>query len=139
MSRDADNSTILALPDKEEIIVLRKKHLKRKLPSLAPNQHADNNKIGWFRTENLDTGLSIDWQTLNGHERSALFHELESQMNLASLRLELGWLIANLWRVEGFRLLWSIPDPNMGMKESSRYFAEEARWRAWAVRAPFSR
>lgn len=139
MACDADNKIILALPDIEELVILRKKYLKRKMPSLATNQHADNTKLGWFKTASSEAGLTIDWQTLNGQEHCEIFHELENQLNLAPLRLELGWLIANLWRVEGFRLLWSIPDPNIGMKESSRYFTEEARWRAWAVREPFSR
>jgi len=140
MASDLNNEEIiLPLPGEEELIRLRKEHIKRKLPTLDPNQHADNTKIGWFKTTDTPTGMIVEWQMINCDEHSEKFHKLESIPQLAHLRLEFGWLMANLWKVEGLRLLWAIPDPNVGMKESSRYFTEEARWRGWAVSVPFKR
>ena len=56
--------------------------------------------------------------------------------DLAAQRLEVGWLIANLRMIEGRHVRDAIPGPNGAMRESSRYFEAEDRWRHWSqVRA----
>ena len=127
------------LPNEEETLRLRKLHSRRKLPSLITDQEAYNKKLGWFRTQTTLEGLIISWSTANGKEHSEQFKALEREQNLVELRKELGWLIADFWNAEGLRLLRDIPDPNLGMKESSRFFVEENRWRGWAVKEPFIR
>jgi hypothetical protein len=100
---------------------------------VLPDTDYSNSKVGRFNTVADGDDVRINWQIAGGDAKSALFAELSSNQAYADLRLEYGWMMANCWRVEGLRTLWSIPGPNEAMQESNRFFKEEARWRAWAL------
>lgn len=127
-------TAVIALPTRSELPALRAKRDRRlKPPRLAAGEWSSNTVLGSFEALETPEGLRVDWQVINGEKRSALFEELETRSELADWRLELGWLLANGWRVEGLRLLWSIPGPNEAQQESAPYFKQERRWRQWAV------
>jgi hypothetical protein len=122
------------MPDKAELAELRAKSDKRlKPPTLNAGEWSSNTVLGEFETVDDPKGLRVNWQVINGERRTALFSDLSTKKELADLRLELGWLLANGWRVEGLRLLWSIPGPKEAQVESAPFFKEERRWRQWAV------
>lgn len=127
-------TAVIALPTPSELPALRAKRDRRlKPPRLNSGEWSSNTVLGAFETLDTPEGLSVTWQVVNGEIRTALFEELETRSELADLRLELGWLLANGWRVEGLRLLWSIPGPKEAQDESEPFFKEERRWRQWAV------
>jgi hypothetical protein len=83
-----------------------------------------------------DGARYLEWQMHGGAWKRFEFDDLSRNPNLAAERLEVGWLIANIFLFEGRRVRESIPGPNEAMRESARFFEEEGRWRHWAqVRA----
>ena len=131
-------NAVLPLPSAKEVAVLRKQKTDRRLksPTLGADLNASNPVLGRFETKPEGAEVRVVWAMKGRPERTALFSALCNDEGLRSDRLELGWLIANGWRVEGLRLLRSIPGPNEAMQEAGPYFREEARWRAWALAAP---
>jgi hypothetical protein len=75
----------------------------------------------------------IHWKAKKGPERSALFESLSLDPSYESMRLELGWMIANMLRQEAANSLFLIPGPKEAMAEANFYHREEARWRCWAI------
>jgi hypothetical protein len=65
-------------------------------------------------------------------DQAFTFDDLSLNPDLEAQRLEVGWLIANLWMIEGRKVRDAIPGPNEAMRESSWYFEAEDRWRHWS-------
>ena len=57
----------------------------------------------------------------DGEPKRLPFDALSRDPDLEKQRLEVGWLIANVWMVEGRRIRDAIPGPNEAMRESARY------------------
>jgi len=133
-NRTADQ-LILPLPNKDELRAYSKKVRRLKLPTVNDGDSWGNSKVGEFSVQKIaDEELIVTWKTLNGIEKSADFSKLGSDPAYEEQRLELGWMIANMARVEAVRMLRTIPDPDEAMQQSELYGREENRWRYWAVR-----
>ena len=124
---------ILAIPTADELAKLRKKGRRYKSPELFAGAHWTNSKVGAFAVTKGGTGLIVTWKTVDNPERSKAFESLCHDPALEDHRLELGWMMANMARVEAARMLHAIPDPNEAMREADVFGREEARWRYWAV------
>lgn len=124
---------ILPLPSASELPELRKEFGRIKLPKLAPGSHWGNTKIGEYTVAGTKKAVTVTWKTIDGPERTENFEELCTKAELANLRLELGWMIANMLRVEAVRALQTIPGPKEAQEHWSFYKREEQRWRRWAV------
>ena len=125
---------ILPLPNKAELNALRKKAKSLKPPTMNDGDSWGNSRVGEFSAKKINNEeLIVTWKTVNGIEKSADFSKLSSDPTYEEQRLELGWMIANMARVEAVRMLHAIPDPNEAMKQSELYGREENRWRYWAV------
>jgi hypothetical protein len=124
---------ILALPSASDLPKLREEFGNYQLPILNPGSHWGNSKIGQYSVTGTKKQITVTWTTVDGPQRTEKFQELISKKELDNLRLELGWMIANMLRVEAVRALQAIPDPNEAQKHWDFYKREEQRWRRWAV------
>lgn len=126
-------SAVLALPLAVELPQLRAKVKRAKTPNLPVGACWDNTIVGSFSTTSGPDGVTVEWQLAGGPKRSALFLALCEDPSLEAERLELGWMIANMARVEAKRMLQTIPSPNEAMAEANHFYREEERWRCWAL------
>ena len=137
MKKNASHQTaediMLALPTADELITLRKKARRLKAPRLHDGAHWGNSKVGTYTVTQEGSDLQVTWKAVDGPERTASFESLGQDNELENQRLELGWMIANMLRIEAVRMLHAIPDPNEAMREADRYCREESRWRYWAL------
>lgn len=124
---------VLPPPTAQTLPELRATAKRAKPPSLPTGAHWSNSKIGSYRTKGSTEGIVVTWRTADGPERTEPFKDLSTNDSLETLRLELGWMIANMLRVEPVRMLREIPGPKEAMAEANFYHREEARWRYWAL------
>ena len=132
-SCQTDDDIILAIPKAYDLANLPKKGRRYKSPKLFAGANWANSKVGTFAVTKGDTGLIVTWKTVDNPERSEAFESLCHDPALEDHRLELGWMMANMARIEAVRVLHSIPDPNQAMREADVFGREEARWRYWAL------
>lgn len=131
---DQASGTIMPpLPSIPELPELRTKVKRIKPPQLQAGVDWSNSIIGSFLTSAGPSGVVIEWQTVDGPKRSALFAALGNDSRLEAERLELGWMIANMARLEAFRMLEIIPGPNEAKAEANHFYREEDKWRCWAL------
>ena len=124
---------ILALPTETELPKLRAKVKRFKPPELPAGGHWENSKVGSYKTEQSLDGVLVTWSMVGGVERTEFWERLCEDPTVATERLELGWMIANMLGIEAVRALRSIPGPNEAMEEANFYWREEKRWRKWAL------
>lgn len=124
---------VLALPIDTELLKLRAKVKRFKPPEVSADGHWENSKVGVFTTAQSPEGVLVSWNPVGGLKRAALWKELCTESSLAAERLELGWIIANMLRIEAVRVLNAIAGPNEAMAEADFYRREEKRWRKWAL------
>ena len=132
-SHQTADDILLALPKADELITLRKKVRRLKAPRLDDGAHWGNSKVGTYTVTKEGNDLQVTWKVVDGPERTASFESLGQDNEFEDQRLELGWMIANMLRIEAVRMLHAIPDPNEAMREADRYGREENRWRYWAL------
>ena len=121
-----------SLPGEEALKVMRKKARKRKIPNIKVGSSGCLPGVGEFRIVENGGVVCLEWQMADGAPKRFAFDALSRDPDLAEQRLEVGWLTANVWMVEGRRIRDAIPGPNEAMRESARYFDAEERWRYWA-------
>lgn len=124
---------VLPIPTAEEVIDLRKTIKRLKAPKLTGGLEGSNTRVGRFKTATEPKGVRVEWSLVDGPMRSALFADMNNGTSLEQARLEFGWMMANIWRIEGIRMLHTIPGPAESMREARPFFREEARWRCWAM------
>lgn len=124
---------VLALPTDTELLKLRAKVKRFKPPEVSADGHWKNSKVGVFITTKSSEGVLVSWNPVGGLKRAALWEDLCKESSLAAERLELGWMIANMLRIEAVRVLNAISGPNEAMAEADFYRREEKRWRKWAL------
>jgi hypothetical protein len=120
------------LPTAGALEAMRKKARKQKIPKVVVGSHGCLPGVGEFRIVEDDSAACLEWQVVGGKPNKFAFDALSRDSKLAEQRLEVGWLIANTFMVDGRRIRDAIPGPNEAMRESARYFDAEARWRHWA-------
>lgn len=124
--------TVLALPNSLELPQLRAEVSRAKTPNLPAGACWDNAIAGSFSTTSGPDDVMVEWQMAGCPKHSALFAALGDDPKLEAQRLELGRMIANMARLEAFRMLEIIPGPNEAMAEANHFYREEDRWRCWA-------
>jgi hypothetical protein len=132
-SRLTAGEIIQALPSAGQLPELRAITKRLKPPKLPDGAQWSNSKVGGYATKAGADGVVVAWRTVDGPERTAPFDALGCDPLYEAERLELGWMIANMLRIEAIRMLQCIPGPNEAMAEANRYYREEDRWRSWAI------
>lgn len=127
-----DSPVLPPLPKAEHLEAMGRKARKKKVPHLPADLHGQLPGIGEFKIVDAGGTIHLEWQIQDGPRKRFGFDELSRDVGLASERLEVGWLIADLWLAHGHRIRNSIPSPNEAMRESARFFDAEDRWRHWA-------
>ncbi|MBP0447316.1 hypothetical protein J8J14_21325 [Roseomonas sp. SSH11] len=126
------NPELPPLPKTEDLEAVRRKARKRKVPQLQVDAYGRLPGVGDFKIIDVSGTAHLEWQMQDGACKRFSFDELSRNPGLAGERLEVGWLVANLWLLQGRRVRDSIPGPNEAMRESARFFDAEDRWRHWA-------
>ena len=124
---------ILPLPNASELSELRKEYGQIKLAIPTAGSRWGNTKIGEYTVAGTKKAVTVTWKTIDGPERTENFEELSIKAELSGSRLELGWMIANMLRVEAVRVLQAIPGPKEAQDHWNFYKKEEQRWRKWAT------
>jgi hypothetical protein len=123
-------------PSLENLLEIRKKLKKNKLPKIHGGMKAFNPEIGGFEVIPIADELEIRWNIRKNGERitggTYKFSQLCTVPEFEKLRLDVGWLIADLLDLEASNMLQSIPGPNEAMKESEFYRKLASSWRHWA-------
>jgi hypothetical protein len=120
------------LPTAEALTIMRKKARKRKVPKVDVGSHGHLHGVGQFKIIETDGAVSLEWQIADSETKRFTFEDLCQNPDFDAQRLEVGWLIANIWMIEERKVRDAIPDPNEAMRESSRYFEAEDTWRHWS-------
>lgn len=124
---------ILSVPSLSDAPGLLKSLRKLAPPEMWAGTDFANTRVGGFETCACDGGVEITWWVGDGPRRVSRFEELADQEQITLERLELGWMVANIFRIEALRALRTIPDPAEAMEAASSQRREEDRWRRWAI------
>lgn len=90
--------------------------------------------LGWFQFESRgEDYLARFCSGVDGKVVEALLSDLCDREELAEKRLHLGWLIADMYDLDGLHLMHSIPGPREAMSESAPFFKTAELWRRWGV------
>jgi hypothetical protein len=123
-------------PAPADLPAMRKGLRRRKPPLFEAGFHGRNPQLGEFRIEDSAAGLTLHWQLPDGTKGSALTAELCTDPALETARLTAGWLVANMFRLDGIHICESIGDPHETMRVMGWFGEREDRWRHWALVPP---
>ena len=120
------------LPTKEQLPALRKGLRKREAPTVRAGMHGSFCTVGSFSVTPMDDTFVIEWSR-NGHDsKSAEFRALSTDPTLELDRLELGWLISNMFDLEVQRIMDSIGHPIDAFNAAAESRKKADVWRHWA-------
>lgn len=141
----AGPTELIRLPQKDELLRMRKGLRRRAIPSLEllPKEYGYEG-IGRFEKLASSTGVTFIWTVEGGNSKRLSFDDMCNNPANEYDRLEFGWMIANFARLDGARHLSRLrPDSysDYHQNEFNRRYAQEQRhylqieneWRHWAV------
>lgn len=128
------------IPCISQLNSLRKGLRKQKIPIVASLTEGGHKEIGAFSIEHLDSDSRVTWNAIGKSTKTFNFSELCFDIEREFDRLEFGWMIANMARLDmlhGIQDARKIPHPIYEQREVSRvmgYFEKmENRWRHWSL------
>lgn len=123
-------------PSPDQLQALRKGLRRRKVPTIRQGMRGSFDDLGAFVARQDEGGLMVEWMFKGSQKKAALFAELCSEPAREIDRLELGWLIANMFDAEAQRIMDAIGHPMEAIRESAepRKLADD--WRHWAIVKP---
>jgi len=122
-----------AAPAAAELAGLRKSLRRRKPPAFDDGFYGSNARLGEFRIEGPAPALRLHWRLADGREGSALVTDLNLNPALEADRLAVGWLVANMFRLDGIHSCEGIGDPQESLRVMGWFAEREDRWRHWAL------
>ena len=126
------------IPDRDDLPAYRKCLRKMKPPEFELHDNGGHAELGSFKVV-FDSEFVFEWRLFNGNNKRFNFNDLCMDPDLEFERLELGWLIGNIYSLNKIHHLESLDVPcNESMfKERSRldnwYTKCETRWYKWAL------
>ena len=124
-------------PTPSELVGLRKGLKKRAVPKAFDSLWASQPGIGGFVFEQDGADLRAEWvvgvSEKEQPRKNAMFHELCNAPDRELERLELGWLIADLFAFHAQEVLNSIGGPNEAMREAAPFWKMADNWKHWAL------
>jgi hypothetical protein len=128
------------MPDFEQLKAMRKGLRKQKRPEIISLTVGGHDQIGNFEFDHKGETTMVRWNLVGKPEKCVAFEQLCINPDYELDRLELGWMIANMAKLDEMHKLEDaegIPHPIYYMEEISRisrYFNKiENRWRHWAI------
>ena len=121
------------VPTIEKLSVLRRGLRKQKLPEFAPGWQGGHEQIGEFNILSASSGLTVEWKMVDGPQKKFRLDDLCKNPKLELDRLEFGWMIANMAKLDGIHEIDMIADLKYAMKLLNQHSKLEQRWRHWAI------
>ena len=126
------------IPSAEDMIEIRKSVKKKKRPSINDGDHGGHNGLGFF-TIHFEDEPVIEWNLQNTDAKRFKYSDLCVRADHEMHRLEIGWLIGNIYSLNKMHDLERIgvPAGEAALKEYARisnwYEKKEKIWYEWAV------
>jgi hypothetical protein len=132
------------IPSRDELTEHRTIVGKMKIPKFQANDNGGHAELGRFGVD-LDGDFYFEWNLAGKDENRYGFSDLCERPDLEMQRLELGWLIGNIYRLNKLHDLerLGVPGDEASLKEHARlsdwYDKREMMWYRWAVASPRNR
>ena len=130
-------SQLPPLPLEDELVKRRKTGWKKRRRAKHPPIRVTEGRhprLGQFEFQSQDDSYLVKFRIgPKGKSRSATLCDICDREELADDRLRLGWLIADMYELDGLHLLDAIPGPNEAMREYTRLSNVASEWRRWAI------
>lgn len=123
-------------PEGGDLPALRKGLRRRKLPLIKSGMGGRCGFLGSFLITQKADGFYCEWQKKGGREKSASFMDLCTKPELELDRLELGWLMAELYALDAEQMMSHVGHPLEAFRVASAPLKAEEDWRHWAIVKP---
>lgn len=126
----------MKLPNQTELQALRKGLRKQMPPKINEGDNGCFPKIGKFKVLIKNSELHIEWQLLNKSDseiKIANWMDLCKNEDLEMERLELGYLIHKMYKIEAKKVRDSIGHPLTAIQYAAPYEEIADRWMHWAI------
>jgi len=130
-----------SLPNENELAAYRKGARRVSAPEIHVGDSGGHPDLGYFKVIDSEE-MVVEWNLAKKRRKSAAFLELCNDESFQLKRLELGWLIANIYTLNMIHDLEALGPPagESWMEEYGRlanwYSKRSNAWRRWAVAAP---
>ncbi len=125
-------------PDGEELISVKRQPKQIKPPRVEDGDNGGHAELGFF-TVQFEDGFLIEWTLKNKQMKRQSLKDLCKRTDLEMDRLELGWLIGNIFSLNKIHDLERLGAPRgeSGLEEYARltnwYGKKEKIWYQWAI------
>jgi hypothetical protein len=127
----------LQFPTIEELETLRKGMRKKKQPRVFDAMWCSEPGIGGMKATATDSDFLVEWVTFNDGVKSELKQAMWSVLCLdpdfESKRLEVGYVVAAIMRMQGQKVAEAVGHPLEGMKEAKPYMQASDEWQHWGM------
>jgi len=126
------------MPEEQELVEIKKHVKKKKRPSIRDGDSGGHEELGFF-TVHIDDEPLIEWNIKNGISKKLSYNELCVRAEYEMERLEIGWLIGNIYSLNKLFDLekLGVPAGEAALQEYARisnwYGEKEKIWYEWAV------
>ena len=126
------------VPDAQQLAEIKKKIKEKKRPSIKDGDHGGHEDLGFF-TVLVQNEPQIEWNINRGLSKKLSFKDLCERSEYELERLEVGWLIGNIYSLNKLADLERIgvPAGESALKEYARisnwYEEKEKIWYEWAL------
>ena len=119
-------------PSPEDLSVLRKGLRKRKPPAFEL-ERGEHKRLGKFLVTRRDGDIFIEWSINERVSRLVSLADLNLKPEHEADRLEVGWLIASMYQLDGIHNCADVADLREIMKMMQWYGRHEDAYRHWAL------
>ena len=128
------------MPSTADLPAKRKGSRKAKAPPFGPDHCGGHEDLGQFKVE-LDSEYYFEWNLAGSTKKRHSFTDLCNKPELEGERLELGWLIGNIYSLNDLHYCANFsPAGDASLNEFNRvtnwYEKKKRSWYRWAVAAP---
>jgi len=129
------------IPALDQLAALRKGLGKVRPPHVVDGMWCSEPGIGGAKFTASGDDFVVQWvifrNGLKSELKTAKWSELCSEPSYESLRLELGWVIAEYMEFDAKRVMEAAGHPVGGMREATSIRRMSEEWRAWALAPAF--
>lgn len=119
-------------PSAEDLARLRKGLRKRKVPTFELDR-GEHSRVGRFVLTDRNGETSIEWSLPGGDTRVVSLSNLNLKSAHELDRLEVGWLIADMYQLDCMHQCVDLADPRETMKTMAWFGRREDEYRHWAL------
>lgn len=119
-------------PSLEDLVKRRKGLRRRKVPKFEIN-HGEHPRLGKFVLNRSDGETVIAWTVPGSTPRAVSLADLNLKREHELDRLEIGWLIASMYQLDGIHQCKDIADLREVMKVMGWFGRHAAEYRHWAL------